>query len=113
MPRHFRCAARRGQHPHRLAIELIPALASHLDVDAIDVGGVAAEMLTEVESSAAENVKRIVRLQKERSPYEVTAFMEIKTVWHPRGLAIYQRPNPTPKKNDHSQKPLPGLLAAS
>jgi acyl-CoA reductase-like NAD-dependent aldehyde dehydrogenase len=68
-----------------LSSELVPALASHLDVDAIDVGGVSPDMLTEVETSGAENVKRIVRPAKERSPYEVTAFMEMKTVWHPKG----------------------------
>jgi acyl-CoA reductase-like NAD-dependent aldehyde dehydrogenase len=65
--------------------ELVPALASHLDVDALDVTGVAADALAEVERAAAENVKRIVRSGRERSPYEVTAFQEMKTVWHPKG----------------------------
>ena len=68
-----------------LAWELVPALASHLDVDAIDVSGVAEAALTDVETSAAENVKRIVRPGEVRSPYEVSAFMEMKTVWHPKG----------------------------
>lgn len=68
------------------ATELIPVLAAHLDVDAIDVSGVDADSLREVETAAAENVKRIVRPGAERSPYEVTAFQEMKTVWHPKGL---------------------------
>lgn len=68
-----------------LAWELVPALASHLDVDAIDVTGVAPDALAEVETAAAENVKRIVRAGARRSPYEVTAFQEMKTVWHPKG----------------------------
>lgn len=68
-----------------LAEELVPALASHLDVDVVDVSGVDAGALTEVEVAAAENVKRIVRPGPHRSPYEVTAFQEMKTVWHPKG----------------------------
>ena len=68
-----------------LASELVPALASHLDVDAIDVSGVHPDALAEIETAAAENVKRIVRAGATRSPYEVTAFQEMKTVWHPKG----------------------------
>jgi hypothetical protein len=49
------------------------------------VTGVAGEALAEVENAAAENVKRIVRAGAERSPFEVTAFQEMKTVWHPKG----------------------------
>ena len=77
--------------------ELVPVLAAHGDVDAIDVTGVASKDLETVEAAAAGNVKRIVRAgaagqtrpdrrtQPARSPYEATAFMEIKTVWHPKG----------------------------
>lgn len=65
--------------------ELVPVVASHLDVDALDVTGVAAELLADTERAAAGNVKRIVRAQSARSPYEATAFMELKTVWHPKG----------------------------
>jgi acyl-CoA reductase-like NAD-dependent aldehyde dehydrogenase len=68
-----------------LSWELVPVLAGHLDVDAIDVTGVRAEAIADVERAAAENVKRIVRAGEERSPYEVTAFQEMKTVWHPKG----------------------------
>jgi acyl-CoA reductase-like NAD-dependent aldehyde dehydrogenase len=65
--------------------ELVPVLAGHLDVDALDVTGVDREQLPDVERLAAENVKRIVRAEAPQSPYEVTALMEMKTVWHPRG----------------------------
>jgi acyl-CoA reductase-like NAD-dependent aldehyde dehydrogenase len=65
--------------------ELVPVLASHGDVDALDVTGVAAESLMEVEQAAADNVKRVVTAGSGKSPYEVTAFMEMKTVWHPKG----------------------------
>jgi aldehyde dehydrogenase (NAD+) len=72
------------------ASELVPVLASHLDVDAIDVTGVAPDDLVEVEAAAARNVKRVVRAQAlteglEASPYEALAFIEYKTVWHPKG----------------------------
>ena len=66
--------------------ELVPVIASHLDVDALDVTGVGKESLEDTERAAAGNVKRIVRAQDARSPYEATAFMELKTVWHPKGV---------------------------
>ncbi|MGH8881515.1 MAG: aldehyde dehydrogenase family protein, partial [Stackebrandtia sp.] len=65
--------------------ELTPWLAGHLDVDALDVTGVADDLVAEVERAGAGNVKRIVRDTGARSPYEATAFMEMKTVWHPKG----------------------------
>jgi acyl-CoA reductase-like NAD-dependent aldehyde dehydrogenase len=66
--------------------ELVPVLSSHGDVDALDVGGVAPRDLEAVETAAARNVKRIVRPQGPGpSPYEASAFMELKTVWHPKG----------------------------
>lgn len=65
--------------------ELAPVLASHLDVDAIDLTGVAPEASAELEVAAAENVKRVVRAASKRSPQDVTAFQEMKTVWHPKG----------------------------
>ncbi len=64
--------------------ELTPVLASHLDVDAIDVTGVDGDR-TEVETAAAENVKRVIKASDVRGPHEVTAFMDMKTVWHPKG----------------------------
>jgi acyl-CoA reductase-like NAD-dependent aldehyde dehydrogenase len=72
--------------------ELVPWLAGHMDVNAIDVTGVPDDLLAEVERVAAENVKRVHRgpdadpfADEAQSPYEVTAFMEMKTVWHPMG----------------------------
>lgn len=65
--------------------ELLLVLAEHGDVDAVDVTGVADDALTDVERAAAVNVKRIVRRRTGRSPYEAVAFMDMKTVWHPKG----------------------------
>ena len=71
-----------------LRSELLPWLASHMDVNAIDCAGCTEEQAAEVERRAAGNVKRVVRLKSrdELSPYAVTAFMELKTVWHPVGV---------------------------
>ena len=69
--------------------ELIPWLAGHLDVDSVDVTGVPADLVAEVERLGADNVKRIVRPADGdplgESPHDVLAFMEHKTVWHPAG----------------------------
>ncbi len=65
--------------------ELVPVLASHLDVDAIDITGVAGDRRAEVEEAAAENVKRVITATDVRGPHEVSAFMDLKTVWHPKG----------------------------
>jgi acyl-CoA reductase-like NAD-dependent aldehyde dehydrogenase len=72
--------------------ELVPWLAGHMDVNAIDVTGVPADLIAEVEELTAENVKRLHRAPQvdpfaaeAQTPYEVTALMEMKTVWHPVG----------------------------
>jgi acyl-CoA reductase-like NAD-dependent aldehyde dehydrogenase len=72
--------------------ELVPWLAGHMDVNAIDISGVSGDRLREVEELAAENVKRVHRAPDAdpfsdvaQSPYEITALMEFKTVWHPIG----------------------------
>ena len=65
--------------------ELVPVLAGHLDVDALDVTGCPENLRAEAETAAAGNVKRVVRAERALSPYEASAFMELKTVWHPKG----------------------------
>ena len=54
--------------------------------------GVPDELLADTERAAADNVKRVHRGPdadpfdaEAQSPYEITAFMEFKTVWHPMG----------------------------
>lgn len=67
--------------------ELLPWLASHMDVNAIDAAGCSAEELASIETAAADNVKRVIKNPKgELSPHLITAFMEMKTVWHPIGV---------------------------
>jgi acyl-CoA reductase-like NAD-dependent aldehyde dehydrogenase len=66
--------------------ELAPWLAGHMDVNAIDLTG-ADGTAAELEKLAAENVKRVVRSSAdEQSAWEIEAFLELKTVWHPIGL---------------------------
>ena len=72
--------------------ELVPWLAGHMDVNAVDATGVPEELREEVEVLSAENVKRVHFAPDAdpfddvaQSPYEVTALVEFKTVWHPMG----------------------------
>jgi acyl-CoA reductase-like NAD-dependent aldehyde dehydrogenase len=72
--------------------ELVPWLAGHMDVNAIDLTGCPSELAPAAERSAAENVKRVhrARATDPASPaaphlFEITALVEFKTVWHPIG----------------------------
>jgi acyl-CoA reductase-like NAD-dependent aldehyde dehydrogenase len=65
--------------------ELAPWLASHMDVNAIDLTGADGHS-PELERAAAENVKRVVHGDADaQSPWEIASFLELKTVWHPVG----------------------------
>jgi acyl-CoA reductase-like NAD-dependent aldehyde dehydrogenase len=65
--------------------ELGPVLASHMDVNAIDLCG-ADGLGPELERLAADNVKRVVLGKPDaQSPWEISSFLELKTVWHPIG----------------------------
>jgi len=66
--------------------ELGPVLASHMDVNALDVTG-ADGQVAELERLAADNVKRVVRgAADDQSAWEISRFLELKTVWHPIGV---------------------------
>jgi acyl-CoA reductase-like NAD-dependent aldehyde dehydrogenase len=79
-----------------LKSELVPWLASHMDVNAIDMTGIEAGAVAGVRQIAAENVKRVVSFDGEgigwedprrsQSPYAIFEFQESKTVWHPIGM---------------------------
>ncbi len=73
-------------------VGLVPFLASHLDVDAVDAFGSAPEMMADIEKAAAGGVKRVVGppgtkidWTEAQSPYSIADFTETKTVWHPKG----------------------------
>ena len=79
--------------------ELIPVLAAHSDVDALDTWGVPDDLRLEVEQSAADDIKRLLRRpttvnearfdwlddRLAERPEWIAAFLEMKTVWHPIG----------------------------
>jgi len=66
--------------------EVAPWLAAHMDVNAVDLTG-ADGLRAELEVAAAENVKRVVLADPDaQSLYEISAFLELKTVWHPIGV---------------------------
>ena len=71
--------------------ELAPWLASHMDVNAIDLTGVAPDDRAPLQRAAADNVKRVFARADEDFTDEpgierLTAFVETKTVWHPIGI---------------------------
>jgi acyl-CoA reductase-like NAD-dependent aldehyde dehydrogenase len=75
------------------AAEIGPWLASHLDVNAIDLTGVEdPDLARRLEESAAENLKRVLRAAptadwaRDPGTERMTAFLETKTVWHPVGI---------------------------
>ncbi len=77
--------------------ELVPTLASHMDVNALDAFGADPDEAVAIETAAVENVKRLVRppsaglerydwlSPRAQSPYLIGEYTEIKTVWHPIG----------------------------
>ena len=70
--------------------ELAPVLAGHMDVNAIDVTGVAPAGRAELERLAAASVKRVFAADEDWAAPPVArrmlAFLETKTVWHPMGM---------------------------
>ena len=66
--------------------ELAPWLAGHMDVNAIDLSGADPGMITALEEAASHNLKRTGRWENsDANLYRISAFTEIKTVWHPKG----------------------------
>jgi acyl-CoA reductase-like NAD-dependent aldehyde dehydrogenase len=80
--------------------ELVPVLAAHVDVDAVDGWGIPDELRVAAEEAAADSVKRVARRARGVSeakfdwlddraterPEWIAAFLEMKTVWHPIGV---------------------------
>ncbi len=73
--------------------EIAPWLASHLDVNAIDLTGAHGELWVELERAASDNVKRVLRPAEAEVDWaadpglrRISAFVETKTVWHPIGV---------------------------
>ena len=72
-----------------------PWLAGHMDVNALDLTGIAGQtaLATDLEVAAADNLKRVRRAPAAEPDWTLdpgtgalTAFLETKTVWHPIGV---------------------------
>ncbi|MFI5696142.1 aldehyde dehydrogenase family protein [Kribbella sp. NPDC051586] len=74
------------------ASEVGPWLASHMDVNAIDLCGIESEdEARDLEIAAADNLKRVRRPADEdwsadQGLSRLTQYLELKTVWHPIGV---------------------------
>ena len=73
--------------------ELAPVLAAHMDVNAIDLTGVAPDERVALEEASADNVKRVLPVPDDEPEWSadpgtqrLLAPLEIKTVWHPVGI---------------------------
>ncbi|MFH9248672.1 aldehyde dehydrogenase family protein [Streptomyces lydicus] len=71
--------------------ELGAPLAAHQDVNAIDLAGADAGLAKELETAAADNLKRVLRpgaVDWSAAPGtgRLLSFLETKTVWHPMGV---------------------------
>jgi aldehyde dehydrogenase (NAD+) len=71
--------------------EIAPHLASHGDVNALDLTGAEPDLAVALERAAAQTVKRVYRpsgtpdFTRPPGTARLRAFLEIKTVWHPTG----------------------------
>jgi acyl-CoA reductase-like NAD-dependent aldehyde dehydrogenase len=74
--------------------EVAPWLASHMDVNAIDLVGAADGDVVDLQVAAADNLKRVVRGDRVSATgwaatpdlTRLRAYLETKTVWHPIGV---------------------------
>ena len=69
--------------------EITPWLASHADVNALDLTGAGALEWVDLEIAAADTLKRVIRPEPGlpgRSLDRILAFVETKTVWHTKAL---------------------------
>ncbi|MFS0893999.1 aldehyde dehydrogenase family protein [Microbacterium sp. 179-I 3D3 NHS] len=69
------------------AAEIAPWLASHDDVNALDLAGAGALEWVDMQIAAAETLKRVLPPgDVVASPERIAAFTEVKTVWHTKSM---------------------------
>lgn len=78
--------------------ELVPWLAAHMDVNALDLFGVPQDLRAATEEAAVESMKRVASPPRDAERFDwlddaraqrpewIARFMEMKTVWHPIGV---------------------------
>ena len=73
---------------------MVPPLAGHVAVDALDLTGCEPDLAAEAARQAAATITRVMSAsaaerqwadEGAQSPYLIDAFCETKTVWHPKG----------------------------
>ncbi|MFB9659261.1 aldehyde dehydrogenase family protein [Glycomyces mayteni] len=70
------------------AAEVAPHLASHADVNGLDLTGADADLAASLEAAAAETLKVVRRPGKGGNALDLLRqWTEYKTVWHPAGMA--------------------------
>jgi acyl-CoA reductase-like NAD-dependent aldehyde dehydrogenase len=71
--------------------EIAPWMASHQDINSVDLSGADSELAISCERDAAETLKRVIRPGQfsatEGSVDRIGAFVETKTVWHTKSLS--------------------------
>ena len=74
--------------------EIVPWMSGHADIDCIDITGCEPDLVVTAEQNAAESVMRVATAstaerewasETAQSPYLIASFVELKTVWHPKG----------------------------
>jgi acyl-CoA reductase-like NAD-dependent aldehyde dehydrogenase len=71
------------------AVEMLPTLAEHMDVNAIFLSNAAAEMVKSTQLSSIDNLKRVLVMDSDWNQESaqgisyISSFQEIKTTWHP------------------------------
>ena len=71
------------------AAEMLPTLSEHMDVNALFLSNVDAEMENNTQLSAIDNLKRVIVKNDDWTKEDVqgisyiSLFQEIKTTWHP------------------------------
>ena len=74
--------------------EILPWMSGHADIDCIDITGCEPDLVVTAEQNAAESVMRVANAstaerewasETAQSPYLIASFVELKTVWHPKG----------------------------
>jgi acyl-CoA reductase-like NAD-dependent aldehyde dehydrogenase len=70
-----------------LTNELVPTLASHEDIDGLDLGGVSVDVANDLAAVGAQSIKRVLRdvPKTDASLRRLRAFVETSTVWHTIG----------------------------
>lgn len=67
--------------------EMAPWLADHADVNALDLAGAGDLDWIDLQARAAETLTRVLEPGEiVASPQRITAFTELKTVWHPKSM---------------------------